>query len=361
MSPEPRLAFVLDALPAVGGGERTLFAALEVFPEADIYTLIYNKSAFTETPLADRMIGISPLDRLPFARSHHRLLLPLMPSAIQRLDLCRYDLVVAFSYAVAHGVQTGSGTRQIAYMYTPMRYAWSDINIDGTRSGKNRVMNFLMENFRRWDTSAAARVDEFVAISHGVAGRIRNAYRREARVIYPPVDVDRFSPGAERQDYFVSLSRLVPHKRLDVVVDAFSRLRLPLKVIGEGPERNRLQKRAAPNIEFVGYQSDGAVAELLARARGFVCAAEEDFGIAIVEAQAAGCPVIAYKGGGALETVIEEETGLFFPEQSPASLIEAVRQFEESAHDFRSDVMLQNAQKFSKTRFQRSFREFMGT
>ena len=359
MSSKPRIAFVLDALPAIGGGEKTLFAALEVFPRADLFTLVYNKKAFAESPIANRKIILSNLDRLPFARHHHRLLLPLMPSAIQRFDLCQYDLVVAFSYAVAHGVQTSRGVRQIAYMYTPMRYAWSDLNIDGTRSRKNPVLNVLLENFRRWDKAAAARVHEFAAISHGIAGRIQSAYQREARVIYPPVELDRFSPMGERRDYFVTLSRLVPHKRLDIIVEAFSRLQLPLKIIGEGPERKRLQKRAASHIEFMGYQSDGAVAQLLGSARGFVCAAEEDFGIAIVEAQAAGCPVIAYQGGGALETIIEGETGVFFPEQSAASLIEAVRQFEDSVHHFRPDTMRQNAQKFSKTRFQRSFHEFV--
>jgi glycosyltransferase involved in cell wall biosynthesis len=359
VSSKARVAFVLDALPAIGGGEKTLFAALDVFPQADLFTLIYNKEAFRNTPIANRKVVTSALDRWPFARTHHRLFLPLMPAAIAHFDLRQYDLVVAFSYAVAHGVHTGNGTLLLSYTYTPMRYAWSDINIDGKRSRKNPLFDLLMQNFRRWDRSAAGRVHEFAAISHGVAARIQSAYQREARLIYPPVEVERFCASGERRDYFVTVSRLVPHKRIDLIIEAFSQLQFPLKIIGEGPESKKLQQRAAPNIEFLGYQSDEAVAGLLEHARGFVCAAEEDFGIAMVEAQAAGCPVLAYKAGGALETVIEGETGLFFPEQSAACLIEAIGRFEASAHRFRPDVMSQNAQMFSKTRFQKSFREFV--
>ena len=359
MHAEPRIAFVVDALPSIGGGEKTLFAALEVFPRADIFTLIYNRPAFANTPLASRKIITSPLDRLPFAQSHHRLLLPLMPAVIERFDLSQYDVVVAFSYAVAHGVRLKTGVRHLCYMYTPMRYAWSDLNVDGTHAPKNRALTFLMDKFRRWDKSAARRVHEFTAISHGIAERIRSAYQREARVIYPPVETERFTPNPQRGDYFVTLSRLVPHKRIDIVIEAFSRLKLPLKIIGDGPQRKKLQKGAAPHVEFLGYQSEEAVAGLLGKARGFVCAAEEDFGIAIVEAQAAGCPVIAYKGGGALETVLDGKTGLFFNEQSAGSLIEAVGRFEDSYHCFHTDVIVGNARRFGKARFQQLFREFV--
>lgn len=359
MKAEPRIAFVLDALPAIGGGEKTLFAALEVFPQADIFTLIYNKAAFANTPIAGKQVITSHLDRLPIARSHHRLLLPLMPSAIERFDLRHYDMVVAFSYAVAHGVHVKHSARHLCYMYTPMRYAWSDINVDGTHAPKNLVLGFMMDKFRTWDISAAARVHKLAAISQGIAERIRAAYQREAPVIYPPVETERFSAQVQRGDYFVTLSRLVPHKRLDIIIEAFSHLKLPLKIIGEGPQRKQLQKQAAPNIEFLGYQSEKAVADLLGSARGFVCAAEEDFGIAIVEAQAAGCPVIAYKGGGALETVIEGETGLFFSDQSAGSLKEAIERVLDSPHCFRAGSMMDNAQRFNKARFQRSFQEFV--
>lgn len=354
-----RIAFVLDALPAIGGGEKTLFAALEDFPQADIFTLIYNRPAFVNTPIAGNRIMTSVLDKLPFARTHHRLLLPLMPSAIERFDLCQYDVVVAFSYAVAHGARARNGTPHLCYMYTPMRYAWSDINLDGTHSPKNPLLDIAMRKFREWDRTAAGRVHEFAAISNGIAGRIQSAYQRESRLIFPPVEVDRFSPNGNRGDFFVTLSRLVPHKRIDVVVEAFSRLKLPLKIIGAGPQRNSLQKRAGHNIEFLDYQSEESVGYILASARGFVCAAEEDFGIAIVEAQAAGCPVIAYKAGGALETVLEGETGIFFADQSPESLIEAVQRFQSSEHGFRTAVMVENARRFGKERFKNSFRQFV--
>ena len=361
MNSEPRVAFVVDTLPSIGGGEKVLFAALEAYPQADIFTLIYNKDAFTNTPIANKEIVTSYLDKLPFAQKHHRLLLPLMPSAIERFDLCKYDVIVSFSYAVAHGVRLTNGTRHISYTYTPMRYAWSDINLDGTHSHKNAMLNLVMDNFRTWDKAASSRVHEFAAISQGIARRIQTAYQREARVIYPPVEIERFHPNGSRGDYFVTLSRLVAHKRIDLVIEGFSKLNLPLKIIGDGPERKRLQKLATPNIEFLGYQPDKTVAQLVSKARGFVCAAEEDFGIAIVEAQAAGCPVIAYKAGGALETVIDEVTGLFFEEQSAASLIDAIQRFNDSEHCFRHSDLTDNAQKFSKERFRRSFQVFVNT
>jgi Glycosyltransferase len=360
MNSKSRIAFVVDALPGMGGGEKTLFAALELFPEADVFTLIYNRNAFASTPISNKEIITSYLDKLPFAQTHHRFLLPLMPSAIERFDFCKYDVIVSFSYAVAHGVLVSNGTRHISYTYTPMRYAWSDVNIDGTHSRKNMILNLAMENFRTWDKTAASRVHEFAAISQGIAERIEFSYQREARVIYPPVEIERFHPNGRRGDYFVTLSRLVAHKRLDLVIAAFSKLNLPLKIIGEGPEKRRLQRRSTANIEFLGYQPDESVAQLLGNARGFVCAAEEDFGIAIVEAQAAGCPVIAYKAGGALETVIDGRTGLFFEEQSIASLIDVIKRFDEIAYCFRHNDIVDNAQRFSKARFRKSFQEFVG-
>ena len=360
MSPKSRIAFVVDALPAMGGGEKTLMTALELFPQADVFTLIYNKKAFGKTPIANKEIITSYLDKLPFAQTHHRLLLPLMPSAIERFDLCKYDVIVSFSYAVAHGVQTNNGTRHISYTYTPMRYAWSDINIDGTHSRKNPMLDWVLDNFRTWDKAAASRVHEFAAISQGIAKRIQSSYQRGSRLIYPPVEIERFHPNGGRGDYFVTISRLVAHKRIDLIIEAFSRLNLPLKIIGDGPQRKKLQRHAAPNIEFLGYQPDEVVAQLVSKARGFVCAAEEDFGIAIVEAQAAGCPVIAYKAGGALETVAAGTTGLFFEEQSVASLIDAIQRFNESAHCFRQSDLVDNARRFSKEHFTKSFQDFVG-
>ena len=359
MKSEPRIAFVIDSLPSVGGGERVLFTALEIFPHADIFTLVYNSEYFTQTPIAQKKIGTSFLNSLPFAHQHHRLFLPLMPHAIEQFDLCGYDRIVCFSYAVAHGVIHQNGSRHVSYTYTPMRYAWTDINLNGTHTRKNLLLNGFMNAFRKWDKKAASRVHAFAAISQAISQRIADAYGRSAPVIYPPVDVARFRPSQQRDNFYITVSRLVPHKRMDIIVQAFASLGLPLLVIGDGHELPRLQSMATPNIKFLGYESDEKVAEWLGKARGFVCASEEDFGIAIVEAQAAGCPVIAFGKGGALETVLDGQTGVFFPEQSVPSLIEAISQFEHRAKGFDGDVIIQNAQRFGKQRFKDEFRKFV--
>jgi glycosyltransferase involved in cell wall biosynthesis len=359
MRAEPKIAFVVDALPGIGGGEKTLFAALEAYPRADIYTLIYNKEKFINTPVAQHKIMTSFLNMIPFAHKHHHAFLPLMPAAIEQFDLSAYDIVVSFSYAVAHGVRVPKRTRHISYTYTPMRYAWSDINLDGKHSRKNLVLNLLMKSFRKWDIAAATRVDEISAISHTVSERIRQAYLREARIIHPPVETERFHPGAERENYYIALSRLVAHKRIDLIVQAFSRLKLPLLVIGNGSELAHLRSMSSANVQFLTNQSDEKVAELLGRARGFVCATEEDFGIAIVEAQAAGCPVIAYGKGGALETVIEGVTGLFFDEQSIEDLMGCIRRYENESPQYCEDDLLKNSKRFSKERFIKEFVAFV--
>ena len=359
MKSEPRIAFVIDSLPSVGGGERVLFTALEIFPHADIFTLVYNSEYFTQTPIAHKKIRTSFINSLPFAHKYHRFFLPLMPHAIEQFDLCGYDGIVCFSYAVAHGVVHQNGSRHVSYTYTPMRYAWTDINLNGTHTRKNLLLNRFMNAFRKWDKEAASRVHAFAAISQAISQRIADAYERSAPVIYPPVDVARFRPSQQRENFYITVSRLVPHKRMDVIVQAFARLGLPLLVIGDGHELPRLQSMAASNIKFLGYESDEKVAELLGKARGFVCASEEDFGIAIVEAQAAGCPVIAFGKGGALETVVDGATGVFFPEQSVPSLIEAVSRFEQRATDFDVNTITQNVQRFGKQRFKDEFRKFV--
>jgi len=359
MKSEARTAFVIDALPALGGGEKVLFTALAAYPWADVFTLIYNKDAFLNTPLANRNIRTSYLDALPFVHQHHRLFLPLMTSAIGSFDLQNYDRIVSFSYAVAHGVHRYNGARHVSYTYTPMRYAWTDLNINGTHTRKYPLIDRFMQAFRKWDRKAAARVHQFASISQAVSKRIRRAYQREAPVIYPPVELERFHPDPQRGDYYVTVSRLVAHKRIDLLIQAFSKLNIPLIVIGGGPELPKLRRIATANIQLLGYQPDEKVVDLLGQARGFVCAAEEDFGIAIVEAQAAGCPVITYGQGGALETVIEGVTGLFFEEQSSVSVIDAVQRFEKQVSDFRIEQMLQNAQRFSKARFLQEFKKFV--
>jgi len=359
MTSKPRTAFIIDSLPSLGGGEKVLFTALEAYPHADVFTLVYNHDFFTKTNIANKAIKTSFINALPLAHKQHRWFLPLMPTAIERFDLRAYDRIVSFSYAVAHGVKNYNGAHHVSYTYTPMRYAWTDINLNGTHTRKNLIFDGLMQAFRKWDLKAASRVHAFAAISQAVSKRIENAYQRPAPVIYPPVEVDRFKPSATREDFFITTSRLVPHKRIDIIVQAFSTLNLPLIVIGTGPELPRLQKIAASNIRFLGYESDETVTKLLGKARGFVSAAEEDFGIAIVEAQAAGCPVISFGKGGALETVIDGVTGLFFEEQAEGSLIEAIQKFEHKYACFHSIEIARNAQKYNKARFLFEFQQFI--
>ena len=353
----PKVALVVDALPGLGGSEKVSLAVAELFPAAPIYTLVYNRQAFAHTCLADHQVTTSFIDRLPFARTQYRKYLPLMPHAIEQFDLSAYDIILSFSYAVAHGVRTRPGQLHLSYTYTPMRYAWRGIRPDGTHGPAGRLVNLLFRSFRTWDVAAAARVDHFAAVSHWIGDWISQVYGRAAKVIYPPVDIERFQPQPERDEYFVALSRLVPHKRLDLIIEAFNRLKLPLLVIGEGPERRRLFRLACPNIRLMGFQNDDTVANLLSQARGFICATDEDFGIALVEAQASGCPVIAYGKGGALETVQDGQTGLFFEDQSAESLIDAVERFEQNSFD--PHACVQNTARFSKAQFQEEFKMFV--
>ena len=361
MKSEPRLAFVLDALPSLGGAEKVLFTALEAYPHADVFTLVYNRTVFEQSPISNLNIRTSYLDALPFAHKHHRLFLPFMPRAIQNFDFHGYDTIVSFSYAVAHGIHNQNGARHLAYTYTPMRYAWTGLNLNGTQTAKGWLLQKVMKTFRTWDRRAAARVDAFAAISKAVACRIKESWGRDSRVIYPPVEVGRFRPAARRGDYYITVSRLVRHKRIDLLVRAFSQLGLPLIVIGDGPELPRLKAQAKDNVQLPGFLPDDQTAGLLASARGFVCAAEEDFGIAIVEAQAAGCPIIAYGQGGALESVREGVTGLFFDQQTVESLCEAVQKFDDIAGSFCREDVAANAQRFGKDRFLREFRQFVET
>ena len=356
---KPRIAFVLDTLPSIGGGEKVLFAALEAYPRAEIFTLIYNRKVFVNSPIANRNINTSWLDSLPFAHTHHRYLLPLMPYAIEQIELRDYDIVVSFNYAVANGARNHNAMRHVSYTHTPLRYAWTGININGKNTRRNPILDKYMRSFRAWDRGAASRVEAMATNSQTVRERIREAYQLEARVIHPPVEVNRFHPSPQRENYFITVTRLVPHKRVDLLVEAFNKLNLPLVIVGDGPELPRLQHMAKSNVKFLGFQSDDNVAELLGKARAFVCAAEEDFGIAIVEAQAAGCPVIAYGAGGALETVEDGVTGLFFGEQAEGSLIEALRRFEKIYPAFDAREIKKRAERFNKARFLDEFRGFV--
>jgi glycosyltransferase involved in cell wall biosynthesis len=359
-----QIAFIHDWLVTWGGGEQVLEAALEVYSSADIYTLVYRKEIFADSPISQRMINTSFIQRLPGSRTNHRFYLPFMPLAIEQFDLRGYDWILSSNHAVAHGVLTQPDQMHVSYVHAPMRYAWSlyhqylnQANL--TRGLKSWLARVILHYVRLWDYHAAQRVDHFIANSAWTASNVWRAYRREADVIYPPVSVDDFEPASQKSDYYITISRLVPYKRIDIIVEAFNHLGLPMMVIGDGPDLKRLKRKANPNINFLGWQSDADLKENLSRARAFVYTAVEDFGITPVEAQAAGCPVIAYGKGGVRETVVEGRTGLFFHEQTSESLIEAIQNFEGDPNRFEISVLRKNAERFNKARFQQELSTYI--
>jgi glycosyltransferase involved in cell wall biosynthesis len=286
---------------------------------------------------------------------------------VEQFDLSRYDLVLSSSYAVAKGVLTGPDQLHLCICHSPMRYAWDlqhqYLRETGLDRGLRGVLaRWTLHRMRLWDIRSAAGVDGFIAISRYIARRIWKTYRRKSTVIYPPVDVEAFTPGGPREDFYVTASRMVPYKRIDLIVDAFAAMpQQRLVVIGDGPQAGRIRSHAAANVEFLGQQPFEVLRDLLRRARAFVFAAEEDFGIAPLEAQACGTPVLAYGKGGVLETIRPlggpDPTGLFFPEQSVQSVVEAVQRFEQNGHEIDPEACRRNALRFSAKRFRRELRE----
>ena len=326
---QPRIAIVHYWLVAMRGGERVIEALGELYPDADLFTHVCDRSALSSS-LRDRNIRTTFIQRLPQATKRYRSYLPLMPLALEQLDLRAYDIVISSESGPAKGIITLPHTLHICYCHTVMRYLWDMYHEYRASAGRlTRLLMPLAANYLRlWDYASAARVDAFVANSENVAARIEKTYRRQATVIHPPVDTERFRADRERSDFYVTVSQLVSYKRIDIIVEALSRLNLPLVVIGEGPELRKLQRLAGPSVRFLGRQSDEVVTDHLERCKAFVFAANEDFGIVPVEAQAAGAPVIAYGKGGTTETVIPGRTGLFFMDQTVDSLAAAVTRFE---------------------------------
>ncbi len=351
----PRVALVIDALASFTGAERVLASLLEIYPSASVYALAHDASAFVGRPIEAHQVHTSWVQRLPWGSTHYRDYLPLLPLAVESLDLRGYDIVLSLSYAVAHGVLCRPDQLHISYTFAPLRYAWQSAHEYFQNGLLAPVSSLIMHYMRLWDTAAASRIDHLAAISCWTADCVRRAYGREAEVIYPPVDISRFQATLDRDRYYVAFSRLVRHKRLELVVEAFSRLGLPLVVIGEGPEHKRLQALAAGNVKLVGWQSDDAAASLVGRAKALVHAAEEDFGLVMAEAQAAGCPVIGYAGGAAREIMVEGETGLLFEEQTVASIVDAVDRFEHQGKAFSPERTAQNARRFGERRFHDEF------
>lgn len=332
----------------------------QLYPEAPIFTLIYESSLFGSSPIAKHHVHTSLINRLPFASQKHRFYIPLMPFAIERFDLRGYDIIISSSAAFAHGVRTQPNQLHISYIHSPMRYAWHQYRQHVSQFGYGALpLRLLLAALRRWDRGAAQRANHLVANSTWTAACIQEAFGRKATVIYPPVHVEKFQPSLKRGSYYLTVSRLVPYKRVDLIIAVFNRLGKPLIIIGDGPEQRKLTRQAAANISFLSEQSNKQVAELMSAAKAFVFAAEEDFGIAAIEAQAAGCPVIAYGRGGLRETVVEGETGLFFEQQSADSLIAAVQFFESGATQFDEREIRANAERFSSEKFRKTFSNFV--
>ncbi len=364
-----KVAIVHDWLVTYAGAERVLEQMLVVYPEADVFSLFDTVPAAERGFLGGRAVRTSFLQRLPGVRRRYRSFLPLMPLAIEQLDLSGYDLVLSSSYAVAKGVLTGPNQLHLCYCHSPMRYAWDLQHQYLRQTGLDRgvrgaLARWMLHRMRVWDVRTAAGVDGFIANSRYIAKRIWKAYRRKCTVIYPPVDVDAFTPAGSREDFYLTASRMVPYKRIDLIVQAFAAMpQRRLVVIGDGPEARRIRGLGARNIEFMGRQPFEILRDRLRRARAFVFAAEEDFGIAPLEAQACGTPVLAYGRGGLLEAIRDldqpQPTGILFPEQTVSSLTHAVERFEREGGQIDSDTCRQNALRFGAERFRNELRSYV--
>jgi len=369
----PRVAVVHDWLDTWGGGENVLAEILRAYPQADLFALVDFLPDSTRQRLGGRHAHTSFLQRMPGARRRFRMLLPLFPRAIESFDLRAYDLILSSSHAVAKGVRTTASQLHICYCHTPMRYAW-DLREDYlaprglSRGWRGAVAHRVLDRLRDWDRATSTRVNHFIANSAFVRDRIARAYKREATVIHPPVDTDYFVVSAAPKSlpaYYVTASRHVPYKRIDLIAAAFRDLPADhLIIAGAGPETERIRAAAGPNVEFVGEVPRERLRTLFQSAQAFVFAAEEDFGIVPVEAQACGTPVLALRRGGAIETVRDADnaaapTGLFFDEQSAAAIAAAVRRFEALAPGILGAACRANAMGFSTGRFHSQYTTFI--
>lgn len=364
-----KVAVVHEWLVNYAGSERVLEQIIRCLPDADVFTLIDALPSSEREFLGGRPVFTTFLQNMPGARNHHRIYLPLMPLAIEQLDLTGYDVIVSSSHAVAKGVLTGPDQLHLSYVHSPIRYAW-DLQHDYlkesqlTRGIKSWLARLVLHRMRIWDLRTSNGVDAFIANSRFISRRIWKVYRRESTVIYPPVDTSYFSFTPLKEDFYLTSSRLVPYKKIPMIIEAFNRMPdKKLIVIGEGPEGKRCKSLAGPNIELIGYQDASSLRNHMQRAKAFVFAAVEDFGITPVEAQACGTPVIAYGRGGALETVkgLEHErpTGVFFHEQTAQAICDAVLKFEINQSRIDPMACRTNAEYFAPDRFRQQFTDFV--
>lgn len=351
-----KIAVIHDWLVELGGAELVLKEILECYPDADVFSLIdFLSEEDRKFYIRGKKVTTSFLQNIPKAKTLYRNFLPLMPIAIEQLDLRGYDLIISSSYAVAKGVITGPNQIHVCYCHSPIRYAW-DMQFQYleeaglTKGLKSKFVKYILHKIRNWDVRSSFSVDHFLANSQFISKRIRKVYRRDSTVIYPPVNLDGFSLSETKQDFYLTASRMVPYKKIDLIVRAFNAMpNKKLVVIGTGPDFDKIKKQAGPNIELLGYQPFEQLKAKMGSAKAFIFAAEEDFGIVPLEAQACGTPVIAFGKGGALETVKDGVTGIYFDEQEESSIVNAVTSFEQKTFD--AKVIRKHAESFSTPRF----------
>ncbi|WP_375396485.1 glycosyltransferase family 4 protein [uncultured Sphingomonas sp.] len=358
-----KVAIVHDWFTARGGAELCVEQFLHLYPQADLFSLVDFLPEEQRALLGGRKVHTSFIQKLPFVRKHYRSYLALMPLAVEQFDLSSYDLVISTSSAVAKGVITGPDQVHVSYVFSPIRYAWDlqhqYLRESGTTTGpKSWIARLILHYIRLWDVRTAPGVDHFIGISHFIARRIRKTYGRDAAVIYPPVDIDRFTISARpRQDYYVTSSRMVPYKHIPTIVSAFAAMPdRELIVIGDGPDMDKVRKCAGSNVTIMGRQPDEVLVDKLQHAKAFLFAAEEDFGIAPLEAQACGTPVVAFGKGAALETISDGRqyppTGIFFDAQTPEAIGKAVERLDAVLDTISPAQCRANAERFSVQRFQ---------
>lgn len=365
------VGIVADWFITYAGSEKVVAELIKSYPESHLYSVVDFLSSENKKHFQNKEITTTFIQRLPKAKKKYQTYLPLMPIAIEQLDVSKHDVILSSSHAVAKGVLTGPDQLHISYVHSPIRYAW-DLQHQYLREAgldhglKGMIAKLILHKMRMWDYRTANGVDHFIANSHFIARRIKKVYGREADVIYPPVDVNRFLLNEDKEDYFFTASRLVPYKRIDLIVEAFSHMPdRKLVVVGDGPEMQKIKSKATANIEILGYQSNEVMQEHMRNAKAFVFAAEEDFGITPVEAQSCGTPVIAFGKGGSLETVrpfgVDNPTGILFDKQDVASVIDAVQKFETLQDQILPNDCRAHALKFSTERFNQEIAEYVNS
>jgi len=361
-----KTAIVHEWLVNYAGSEKVVESFTSIWQDADVFTLVdFLNDEERRIILKGKKAKTSFIQNLPYAKKRHRKYLPLFPKAIESFDLSKYDLIISSSHSVAKGVRTNKNQLHICYCHSPMRYAWDEADYylkeANLNSGiKGLVAQSILKYLRKWDLKSADNVDYFIANSNHIAKKIKRIYNRHADVIYPPVDVEKFSLATEKEDFYLTASRLVPYKRIDLIIEAFARMPdKKLIVIGSGPEKERLKAKAASNISLIGYQEFDSLKSYMQKAKAFVFAAEEDFGIIVVEAMACGTPVIAGNFGGTTESVVDKKTGVLFPNQTVDSIAEAVNNFDVIAKSINNSEIRIHSEKFSREIFEKNIKAYV--